>query len=230
MVQSWTTPYKRYMRKDLKTLLRINANAVFPLWLKLIAVAYFCLFVTYSWKNYGLQNFLWFSCLGVILTVVALCLENRLLASMMLLSTFMADEIGWGGDFMFRLFFGWHPFGATAYMFDQRLWLPGRAISLYHFVIPILLAWMVYKLRYDSRALGAQALLSTVVLLLSFTVTNPVNNINWVFGFGTQPKTYVPACLYLLAEIVVIPLVFYLPVHLVVRKLGWHKPVVREAG
>ena len=211
------------MRKGIKSLLRIDAGAAFPLWLKLIAVLYLCIFVSYSWKNYGLQNFLWFSCVGVICTVLALCLENRLLASMMLLSTFIADEIGWGGDFLFRLFFGWHPFGATAYMFDQSLWLPGRAISLYHFVIPILLAWMVYKLRYDTRALVMQSLLSTSVLLLSYTLTNPVNNINWVFGVGTQPQHYVPAWLYLIAEMIFIPLVFYLPVHLLLQKLGWHR-------
>jgi hypothetical protein len=210
----------------LATLLRLDANATFPLWLKLIALAYLCLFVPFWWKNYGLQNFLWFSCLGVILTVVALWLENRLLAGMMLLSTFMADEIGWGGDFLFRLLFGWHPFGATAYMFDQRLWLPGRAISLYHFVIPVLLAWMVYKLRYDTRAIKAQTLLSSVVLLLSYTVTNPASNINWVFGAGSPPKTFVPGSLYLIAEMIFIPVVFYLPVHLVLKKLGWHTPKV----
>jgi len=210
------------MRQSLTALLRINKNATFPFWLKLVALLYLCVFVSYSWKNYGLQNFLWFSCLGVIGTVTALWLENRLLASMMLLSTFMADLLGWGGDFLFRLFFGWHPFGATEYMFDQRLWLPGRAISLYHFVIPVLLLWMVYKLRYDTRALAAQTLFSTVVLILSFTVTNPVNNINWVFGFGTQPQNRVPPWLYLIAEMIAIPVLFYLPVHLVLIKIGWH--------
>jgi hypothetical protein len=219
------------MRQRITSLLRIDANATFPLWLKLIALAYLSVFIPFWWKNYGLKNFLWFSCLGVILTVVALWMENRLLASMMLLSTFMADEIGWGGDFLFRLFFGWHPFGATAYMFDESLSLPSRALSLYHFVVPLLLVWMVYKLRYDRRALARQSLFSTIILLFSFTLTNPVNNINWVFGFGTQPQKYVPEWLYLLAEIITIPLAFYLPVHLLVCKLGWHMPKLsREAS
>lgn len=212
------------MRKTLATRFRIGRDATFPLWLKLVALLFLCFFVSYSWKNYGLQNFLWFSCLGVICTVTALWLENRLLASMMLLSTFIADEIGWGGDFLFRLIFGWHPFNATTYMFDHRLSLYGRAISLYHFYIPILLVWMVYKLRYDTRAIVAQTLFSSIVLLLSFTVTNPASNINWVFGVGPQPQTFVPAWLYLIGEMVFIPVVFYLPVHLMLKKLGWHQP------
>lgn len=204
----------------------IRPRNTFPLWLKLIALLFLTVFVSYSWKNYGLQNFLWFSCLGVIGTVVALWLENRLLASMMLLSTFIADEIGWGGDFLFRLVFGWHPLNATNYMFDHRLSLYGRAISLYHFYIPILLGWMVYKLRYDTRAIVTQSLYAMIVLVLSFTVTNPASNINWVFGVGPQPQNYVPAWLYLLSEIVFIPLVFYLPMHLLIKKLGWHRPNV----
>ena len=212
------------MLKFLKTLFPLGSRAVFPLWLKLIALAFLCLFVSYSWKNYGLQNFLWFSCLGVILSVTALWLENRLLASMMLLSTFIADEIGWGGDFLFRLLFGWHPLNATNYMFDSRLSLFGRAISLYHFYIPILLGWMVYKLRYDTRAIVAQSLYAIVVLLLSFNVTNPASNINWVFGPGQQAQTYVPAWLYLGGEMVFVPVALYLPMHLLLKKLRWHLP------
>jgi hypothetical protein len=212
------------MRKALK-LFPIGADAVFPLWLKLIGLLFLCLFASYSWKNYGFQNFLWFSCLGVIGTVLALWLESRLLASMMLLSTFIADELGWGGDFLFRLLFGWHPFGATTYMFDSRLSLYGRALSLYHFYFPILLAWMVYRLRYEPRAIVTQTVFSSVVLLLSFTVTNPASNINWVFGPGSTPQSYVPASLYLVGEMIFIPVVFYLPMHLLLMKLEWHKPL-----
>jgi hypothetical protein len=212
------------MRKTLTTLFPFGSRAILPLWLKLVALLYLCGFVSYGWKNYGLQYFLWFSCLGVIGTVLALWLENRLLASMMLLSTFIADEIGWGGDFFFRLIFGWHPYNATNYMFDHRLSLYGRAISLYHLYIPILLVWMVFKLRYDKRAIVTQTLYAMLVLFLSFTVTNPASNINWVFGVGPQPQTYVPAWLYLVGEMVFIPVVFYLPMHLLLMKLGWHRP------
>ena len=214
----------RFSHRALLRTARIGESATFPLWLKLLALLFLYIFVSYSWRNYGLQNFLWFSCLGVIGTVLALWLENRMLASMMLLSTFVADEIAWGGDFLLRLIFGWQPVGATAYMFDQRLPLAGRSISLYHFVIPALLIWMVHKLRYDTRALAAQTLLSSIVLVLSFTLTNPANNINWVFGFGIKPQLYVPAWIYLVGEMIFFPVVFYLPLHLLLKKSGWHRP------
>ena len=210
---------------------RIGTGAIFPLWLKLVGLLFLIIFVSYSWKNYGLQNFLWFSCLGVIGSVMALWLENRMLASMMLLSMFIADEIGWGGDFIIRLLFGWHPFGATAYMFDPRLPLGGRAVSLYHFFVPAVLVWMVHKLRYDTRALALQSGFSTIVLILSLTLTNPINNINWVFGFGATAKAFVPPWLYLMGEMIFIPVVFYLPVHLLLKKLGWHRPMeIRQAS
>lgn len=213
------------MRKMFTTLFPFGRHAIFPLWLKLVALLFLCVFVSYSWKNYGLQNFLWFSCLGVICSVLALWLESRLLASMMLLSTFIADEIGWGGDFLFRLLFGWHPLNATNYMFDHRLSLYGRAISLYHFYIPILLAWIVFKLGYDKRAIAAQSILSSIVLLISFTLTDPASNINWVYGVAQQAQTYVPAGIYLIAEMIFIPIVFYLPMHFLLIKLGWHRPI-----
>lgn len=212
------------MRKTLTALFPFGSRAILPLWLKLLGLLFLLIFVSYNLKNYGLQNLMWFSCLGVIGTVTALWLENRLLASMMLLSTFIGDEIGWGGDFLVRLIFGWHPLNATNYMFDHSLSLYGRGLSLYHFYIPILVAWMVYKLRYDKRAIVTQSIYSTIVLLISFTLTDPARNINWVFGVGSQPQTYVPAWLYLIAEMIFIPLVFYLPMHLLLKKLGWHLP------
>lgn len=214
------------MLNALTTLFPLGSRAILPLWLKLLGLLFLCVFVSYSWTHYGLQNFMWFSCLGVIGTVTALWLENRLLASMMLLSTFIGDEIGWGGDFLVRLLFGWHPLNATNYMFDNSLSLYGRGLSLYHFYIPVLLAWMVYKLRYDKRAIVTQSTYSTIVLLISFTLTDPARNINWVFGVGSKPQAYVPAWLYLIAEMIFIPVVFYLPMHLLLKKLGWDKPKI----
>ncbi len=170
------------MRKALTTFLRIDAHATFPLWLKAVALLFLGVFIYASWDAYGLTNFLWFSCVGVIGAVLALWLESRLLASMMLLATFVADVVAWGGDFLFRLFAGWHPLGATRYMFDPRISTFSRAVSLYHLVVPPLLVWMVYKLRYDTRALPAQTLCSTSILWLSYALTDPARNVNCVYG------------------------------------------------
>jgi len=211
------------------TFLRIDAHATFPLWMKVVALLFLCVFIYSSWNNYGLTNFLWFSCAGLIGAVLALCLESRMLASMMLLATFMADVVGWGGDFLFKLLMDWHPFGATRYMFDQRISTFSRVISLYHLIVPPLLAWMVHKLRYDTRALPAQTLCSTIILLLSYALTDPARNVNCVYGLGDQPQTYLPGWLWLVVVVVYVPVAFYLPVHLLLRRLGWHLKQNKEA-
>ena len=99
--------------------------------MKVVALLFLCVFIFSSWDSYGLTNFLWFSCVGVIGGVLALWLESRILASMMLLATFIADLVGWGGDFLFGLLMDWHPLGSTRYMFDQHISAFSRAVSLY---------------------------------------------------------------------------------------------------
>lgn len=166
---------------------------------------------------------MWFSNIGLLGAALALWLENRLLASMMLLATFMADGVAWNVDFLFGLLVGWHPLGATTYMFDERIPMFIRGMSFSHLVVPALLTWIVYKLRYDTRALAAQTLFSCIVLLLSYTLTDPASNINWVFGVGAQPQTYMPGWLYLAVVMMYVPVGFYLPIHLLLWKLGWHR-------
>jgi hypothetical protein len=200
---------------------RIQGHAVFPLWIKIPVTLFLCVFLSVYWSYDGPLNFLWFSNLCLIGAVLALWLENRILASMMLLMTFAADFVGWDVDFLLRLLTGWHPLGATRYMFDPRIPLFVRGLSLYHPVVPALLAWMVYKLGYDKRALLAQTLFGWILLLLCYAFTDPALNINVVFGLGAQPQTRVPPLVYLAAVMLYVLLAFYVPIHLVLRRLKW---------
>jgi hypothetical protein len=205
------------------------ANRAFPLWLKIAAALYLCGFIIIQSINFGFSNFLWFSCLGLIGMVIALWLESRLLASMMLLMVFIADEISWGGDFFIALLTGWHPVNATNYMFDEQFPLFIRTMSLFHIVVPLMLVWMVYKLRYDTRAFLAQTFLCTIILVVTYNITEPASNINCVYGLsGGAPQTYMHPWLYLAVGMVGIPLLFYLPVHLLLWRFGWHRTRDRE--
>ena len=82
---------------------------------------------------------------------------------------------------------------------------------------------MVYKLRYDRRALMAQTVCSTIILLLSYALTDPARNVNCVYGLGSQPQTYLPRWLWLVIVMVYVPAAFYLPVHLLLIRFGWHR-------
>src|SRR5207245_2260301 len=64
----------------------------------------------------------------------------------------------------------------------------------------------------------AQTLLAWIVLLFCVSFTHPALNINCVFGPGTQRQTFMPEWLYFAILMIYVPLAFYLPIHLLLRR------------
>ncbi len=191
---------------------------MFPLWLK-IAVTIFVSVLAFVYvRKYGPSNFLWFSDIALLATVPALWLESSLLASMMAVSITVL-EIAWIIDYFGRLATGHGLFGLSSYMFDRKIALPIRALSLFHIWLPPLLLWMLYRLEYDENALIAQTVLAWIVLPISFLLAPQSENVNWVRGLKNAPQTKVPAPLYLILLMLALPLVIYLPTHLALKEL-----------
>jgi len=165
------------------------------------------------WVHYGPRNFLWFSDIALLTTGVTLWVESPLLASMMMLAVLL-PEIAWNLDFFGRLLTGHTMLGMSAYMFDGRT--PGylRALSLFHVPLPIGLVWLVTQLGYDRRAWLYQSLLALIVLPVSYWLTEPRENVNWVYGLGRAQTALAPWA-YLTLLILAFALVLYLPPHLV---------------
>ncbi|MGH8709760.1 MAG: hypothetical protein ACREVA_00300, partial [Burkholderiales bacterium] len=65
----------------------------------------------------------------------------------------------------------------------------------------------------------AQTALAWVVLPLCYWLTNPAENINWVFGFGNKPQKRMAPLAYLGLLMVGFPVLIYLPTHLLLRSL-----------
>jgi hypothetical protein len=191
-----------------------------PLVVKLAYTLFLALLIPVYWRQYGPGNFLWVSDVALLVTCLALWLENRLLASMMALAALLPDLL-WCLDFSLRLVAGsgLGDISGTAYMFDPRLPLLVRTLSLFHLPLPLILLWLVHRLGYDRRALPAQTLLLWGLLLLSYLLTDPERNVNLVFGLGREPQPWLPPSLYLLLLMLVYPIVFYLPVHLVLKRV-----------
>jgi len=139
----------------------------------------------------------------------------------MLLNVLIADGVGWNLDFIVGLVAGRHPIHATNYMFDPAIPLFIRSLSLYHLITPWLLVWMVHRLGYDRRALVAQTILGCTALAFVFLFTNPASNINAVFSPTTSLQTLMPAWIYLVIVMLYCALGFYLPVHVLMRRLRW---------
>ena len=188
------------------------------LWLKIVYTLFICVLVPVYWVRYGPGNFLWFSDIALFTTAAALWLESSLLASMMAVSVVVLESV-WIIDFLIGLIAGSSVIGLSAYMFDSKISLPIRALSLFHIAMPVILVWLLHRFGYDRRALIAQTVLAWIVLPASYFLTSPSQNINWVYGPGNGPQKWMPAPLYLILLMLAFPLVLYLPTHFLLKKL-----------
>jgi hypothetical protein len=191
---------------------------VIPLVLKVVYTLFVCALVPIYWRQYGSSNFLWFSDIALLVLVPALWMENALLVSMMAVSVVFFEAI-WNCDLFFRFATGKSLIGLSAYMFDPKIPSFIRGLSCFHIVLPLLLLWMLHRLGYDHRALFWQTIVAMVVLPLSYFVSNPNENVNWVYGFGENPQKALPAPLFVLVLMLLFPLVVYLPTHLVFTRI-----------
>jgi hypothetical protein len=89
-------------------------------------------------------------------------------------------ELAWNVDFFGRVLGGRHVLALSEYMFDPRKPLYLGALSLFHVAVPVLLLWMVQRLGYDPRAWAFQTAVALVVLAVSYALTDPADNVNWV--------------------------------------------------
>lgn len=189
-----------------------------PLWTKLAYTVFVLVTVAVYAVKYPLGNFLWFSDIALLSTAPALWFESSLLASMMLVGILLPEAL-WNVSFFGQLVTGKRLSGLTDYMFDPDKPLYLKALSLFHVFLPPLLIWMIAQLGYAPKAWIAQTALAWVVLPLSFWLTTPEENVNWVYGFGARPQKRIPPLAYLLLLMIGFPVLIYLPTHLLLQAL-----------
>lgn len=151
-----------------------------PLVLKIIYTLFIALIIPIYWRNYGLQNFLWFSDIGLFLTFGALWLESPLLISIAVLAI-LPFEIGWDIDFLVQLFTGHNMLGIAHYMFESKYTFFLRALSLFHIFIQAIWIWYLLKWGYAQQAIYYAPILVCTVLVCTYLFTDPAKNINGVF-------------------------------------------------
>jgi hypothetical protein len=209
--------------------MRLFVNERIPMWLKVAYTAFIAVLVPYYWVTYGPANFLYFCDVALLLTLVALWTENRFLASMQLVAIGL-PQLLWIVEFLLQLCGGPPLTGLASYMFAPGIPFWVRGLSSFHGWLPILLIWTVWRFGYDRRAFPAQIALGTVLLLVCYFFTAPppapaenlnaAVNVNWVFGLNDEaPQTYMPPLAWLALLIVGFPVCFYLPAHLILRKV-----------
>lgn len=194
-----------------------------PLALKILYTAFVAVLIPFYLKAYGPTNFLYFCDVALLMTVAAVWLESSLLASMAAVGILMPQTL-WVIDFLGSAI--GHPItGMTEYMFNENLSLFARGLSFFHFWLPFLLAWLVWRLGYDRRALLGWTLLAWGLQLVCFfampappTRVDDPNlpvNINYVYGFSdAAPQPWMPPGAFLALMMAGLPLLFFLPTHL----------------
>ena len=193
-------------------------NAKFPLWLKILVSLYAIVLIPVYWVELSPINFLWFCDIALFLIVVALWRESQLLVSIVAVGVLL-PELAWILDFIGRIITGKHLFGltGTAYMFTDKTATAVRVLSLFHVFLPVLTIVMLCKLGYDRRAWLFQSIIIWIVLPLSYWLSTPKANINFVFGFGGEPQNWMSPYLWVGLLMVFFPLCVYLPTHVLLK-------------
>jgi len=189
-----------------------------PLWLKLSYTAFVLVLVPVYWKRYGPGNFLWFSDIALFTIGIALWAESRLLVSMVAVGVLLL-EIVWNVDYFGRLLTGKPLLGLSDYMFDAQKSQFLRGLSYFHVFLPPVVIWLLIEWGYEPRAIYWQTALTWIVLPLAYLLTDPQENVNWVFGPGNKPQRLLPPNLYLFILMLFFPLCIFLPSHFLLQWL-----------
>jgi hypothetical protein len=189
-----------------------------PLWLKIGWTIWLIVWAPIYWRQYGLQNFLFFCDIGNVLIGIGLWLESPLIFSwvacgLLFFQTLYTIDLG------VALISGRHIIGGTEYMFDPHLSFLVRLLSLFHVVTPPLLLWAIWRLGYDRRGWKFQTGMTWIVVTINY-FWRPEQDVNWARGLFFHEQHVVPGWLYLLAYLTAVPLLIYFPTHLFLNWLS----------
>jgi hypothetical protein len=187
-----------------------------PFWLKLLWTIALIVWVPLYWRQYGVQNFLFFCDLGNFFIAAGLWLESPLIFSWQATGLLLFQSL-FAIDLASALVNGHHLIGGTEFMFDPQVPLTIRLLSLFHLVTPLLLLWAIWRLGYDNRGWKYQTLTAWIIVPLNY-FWRPQFDVNWARGPFFHEQHAMPGFLYLLIYLTVVPAAVYYPTH---RFLFW---------
>lgn len=189
----------------------------FALWIRWAAAVWLIVWFFAYWHAWGLANFIHLCDLAVFLTCAGLWTGNALLLSSQAVGALLVAS-AWALDAAWKLIAHHHLIGGTEYLFDPHIALWIRLLSLFHVVLPPLLLWALCQTGYDRRAWALQSLIAVFAFVASrFTV--PSANINFAFTDPFWHRSVGPAPIHVMASILFMAIVVYLPTHIVLARI-----------
>ncbi len=184
--------------------------------------AFMLILVFYYWREYGPTNFLYFCDVALFLGLAAVWTEKAKYASMAAVGILL-PQVLWQIDFLGSLV-GTPVTGMTGYMFDSGISWFARALSFFHFWLPLFLLFLVRRLGYDRRALYSWSVLAWGLILVSFLFlpapgdpldfVNQPHNVNYVYGLDPdEPQQWMAPWAWVGCLLVGLPLGIYRPTH-----------------
>jgi hypothetical protein len=161
-------------------------------------------------RRYNAGYLLWFCDVALLLTALGLIFRSALLVTAQL-TAILVFHLAWNIDFWLYLVFGYSLTGATDYMFYPELSLPEKTLSFFShvFIVPAAI-YGAYVLGSPKKAWLLQWLQTLLVFVMTYLLTRPEENINWMFGtalHGLSPTVISPVFYY--AFMVTVPLLIY---------------------
>jgi len=187
-----------------------------PTWLRWLALLWLVVWVPTYWRTWGWPNFVHLCDVAVFLTCAGLWFNNALLLSSQAISSIAVDFV-WSLDVLSRLLFAKHLLGGTEYLWDARVALWVRLLSLFHIVWPFLLLWAIFRLGYDRRGWILQTGIAAAVLIAS-RFFGPSHNYNYAFTDPFFHRVWGPPVVHLAVVLAGLVVLDYLPTHLVLAR------------
>jgi hypothetical protein len=198
-----------------------------PAVVKIAYTAFMAVLVPVYWYHYGPTNFLYFCDIALFLALFAVWTNSSLAASAAAVGI-VIPQLFWCVDFAVELT-GHHLSRMTSYMMDERRPLFLRSLSLFHGWLPFLLLYLVHRLGYDRRGLVAWTGLAWTACLIAFLFLPPAGatvpdvntplNVNYVYGVDdSKPQEWMSAPSYLIAWMVGLLVVFFIPTHVALKR------------
>src|SRR5258706_15820209 len=128
-----------------------------PLWLKVFWTACLVAWIPLYWRQYGLQNFLFFCDIGNLFIAVGLWLESPLIFSWQA-SGLLFFQTLFTIDLAGAVVSGRHLIGGTEFIFYPHIALPIRLLRLVYLGTPPFLLWTILRLGFDRRGWKDQTL------------------------------------------------------------------------
>ncbi|MEM9702078.1 MAG: hypothetical protein AAF907_06510, partial [Planctomycetota bacterium] len=178
---------------------------------------------------YGPTNFLYFCDIALFHTLISVWTNRSLPASAAAVGILIPQAL-WVVDFFVTLS-GGELLDMTGYMFeyDDNTELFLRGLSFFHFWLPFLLGYVVWKLGYDRRGLILWTGIAWAAMFIGYFLLpepgadvgklTPVN-VNYVFGPSTdEAQTWVPPWVWFGGLLIGLPALIFVPTHVALRAL-----------